>query len=357
MDISALIDPCLKQAQVRRNKMAKTTKKSYRWQLRIYANWLSSRDLDTPSPENIVDWMDHIQRPKGEGGRGFSPRSTHAAWAALVRFDKWLVANKDIPEYKESGIPKYELPDIPDPVQYSLTDFDADRMGNAVESIPDPFRRALARAVYMVLSTASLRNAEVRGLEVANYNAREQSMYVVHGKGNKNRTVGLCDQCCTALDFWLRTRPSDTRHKLLFCWDRVRGLGEGGVRMLTREISRAAGFNAGEKSHRPHAMRHGSATRAHNNGESLDQVRVRLGQSDIRTTQIYLHTDEKALHLTRNVTQLNLDAALADGDFKRFAADVEQLRTSPSQTAKEIKKSRDPRMRPRSKLKREKPWK
>lgn len=361
MNTTLLIDECLEQGLLR-HKLVDTTVKSYRWHLRRFAGWLTAQALDTPDPDNISRFMDHLQRDKARGGIGFAPRSTRAAWYALRYFDKWMLANK---HQAVSAMPAYELPTLGDAESYVMSAHDADLLCDAVERLEDPFRKALARAVFMLVTTGGLRNCEVRKLVIADYDRQQQKIHVVKSKRKRTRWVCLCSQCCEAIDFWLTMRPAETAHKNLFCWDGVRHLGDKGLWKLMEDVSHAAGFEGVVKEHKPHAARHHAGTRALNNGETIDQVRIRLGHSDIKTTQIYLHTEEEAMHETRNSTALNQDAAKMDEEYRRYLDEM-RLReetiarkaipppSPPPAPALESKppKISDPRDRPKGKLRR-----
>jgi site-specific recombinase XerD len=361
MNFTKLIDECLERGLLRR-KLVETTVKSYRWHLRRYAAWMLAQGLETPDADNLAQFMDHLQRAKERGGIGFSPRSTRAAWYALRYFDRWLIQNKHL---LGSAMPTdYELPNLDDPEIVVMSNSDADLLFNSIEKIEDPFRRAMARGVFSLLATAALRPCEVRAARVSNYDATARTIQCVKSKRGKTRKVGLSDQCCAALDIWLALRPEHTKHGKLFCWDGVRALGPEGLRALMEEVSHAAGFEGREKTHKPRAARKHGASRALKNGEDIDQVRIRLGHSSIKTTQIYLHTDQESLHETRNSTSLNLDPALADTEFQRHieevrrreagAAEAKAKPAKPKQTPAHEKPdpAKDPYLRQRSKLKR-----
>jgi len=55
---------------------------------------------------------------------------------------------------------------------------------------------------------------------------------------------------------------------------------------------------------RLYTLRHSRASHLHNKGVSIYDIANFLGHSDIRSTQIYLHTDKNYLEKLRKLTEI-----------------------------------------------------
>ena len=217
------IAACLEQAQNRR-RLARTSHKMYRWHLNCYAAWKRSRTCEPilPTTADLVEYFDTLQLDHAHGGKAYRPRTMHALRNALNFFDGWL---------KTSGVtPKRVMPeDYPWPrldaaEKPATSPKESAASAIAANSLPesDPFRSALARAVFFVLATTAIRLNEILQLDVRDFSREELTLTIRHGKGDKFRKLSLSDECVPALNDWLEMRPRDTKHKALFCWDRVR---------------------------------------------------------------------------------------------------------------------------------------
>ena len=118
----------------------------------------------------------------------------------------------------------------------------------------------------------------------------------VIGKGNKERTVYLNDACIKALRDYLVVRPTeDIKDKdALFISKRKQRISNKSVQHIVKKYLEKAGLDT--KKYSVHKLRHTAATLMYQHGDvdirALQQI---LGHSNISTTQIYTHVDNKTL--------------------------------------------------------------
>lgn len=149
-------------------------------------------------------------------------------------------------------------------------------------------------AILELLYATGMRVGELTGLDLSDIDESRQTL-LVHGKGNKDRTVPFGNPARRALQTWLgagrpvllrstATGASEARQAVF--------LGIRGARINQREVRRivhAASARAGVPDISPHALRHSAATHLLDGGADLREVQELLGHSSLATTQKYTH--------------------------------------------------------------------
>lgn len=121
-----------------------------------------------------------------------------------------------------------------------------------------------------------LRVSEVVKLQPENYNPATKLLEIKGAKGDKDRHIPISPE----VEKGIKHLPISV-----------------GIRALQLSIKRDAKRALGKDIHF-HTLRHSGATYYHNDkGWDLRQVQIFLGHSDIKTTQIYDHTNP--VHLTK----------------------------------------------------------
>jgi integrase/recombinase XerD len=111
------------------------------------------------------------------------------------------------------------------------------------------------RALIVLLYRTGLRISEALALRPKDINLDIGSVTVLHGKGNRLRTVGIDPGADPHIEAWLERResfgpPADAP---LFCTPRGESLGANSLRQSLRTLARRAGI---EKRVHPHGFRH-----------------------------------------------------------------------------------------------------
>lgn len=162
-------------------------------------------------------------------------------------------------------------------------------------------------AVEMMLSTGC-RVSELCNIKISEIDGDK---LIVHGKGNKDRTVYLNAKAIVAVENYMKERtdsnpylfpggyfksgPKD-RGKWYMNADKVdkeRRYSTSGMEGKVRKI----GKRAGVENVFPHRFRRTCATLALRRGMPLEQVSKMLGHEDLSTTQIYLDLSEEDLRM------------------------------------------------------------
>jgi len=143
------------------------------------------------------------------------------------------------------------------------------------------------RALITVMYRAGLRVEEALALRPADVDPDRGTVRVLHGKGDKARTVGIDDGALGVISVWLaeRKRLGINGRSTLFCTLAGGPLSTDQVRQMTRRRAAKAGI---EKRVHPHALRHAYASELAHEGTPVNVIQKALGHSTLATTSIYL---------------------------------------------------------------------
>ena len=143
-------------------------------------------------------------------------------------------------------------------------------------------------ALIATLYRSGVRIGEALALYPKDLSARQGTIQVLHGKGGKQRVVGLDAWGWGWLGRWLEVRSSlgvNGRHRL-FCTLRGKPLIQPYVSNMLKRVARHAGV---EKRVHCHGLRHSFASQAVLDGVNVAAISQQLGHSNVATTAVYLH--------------------------------------------------------------------
>jgi len=142
------------------------------------------------------------------------------------------------------------------------------------------------KALIMVLYRAGLRISEALDLRVADVNPARGTLRVLHGKGNKARTVSIDPGAMAVVQRWIDTRRQlGLRNGTLFCTLAGKPVLSGYVRDM---LKRSAGKAGLEKRVHPHGLRHTNAVEMDHERVPLSVISRHLGHSSSAVTARYI---------------------------------------------------------------------
>lgn len=142
-------------------------------------------------------------------------------------------------------------------------------------------------------------NLGIRVSELCNLNldSIQEKFLTVRGKGDKERTVYLNHACITALKKYLdneRSHMKDAdKNPSLFLSQKGTRLTRQRVAKIVKQINHSSGLD--KKKLSPHKLRHTSATMMYKSGADIRSLQQILGHSNVSTTQIYTHIEDKEI--------------------------------------------------------------
>jgi site-specific recombinase XerD len=142
------------------------------------------------------------------------------------------------------------------------------------------------RALLALLWRAGLRCSEALDLRPADVDFAGGCVRVLHGKGDKSRTVGVDGQALDVVRGWLGAREAaGLTSPWLFCTRDGGRMQSRYVRALTARLAVRAGVQ--HRCH-PHALRHTMAVELVREGWPVPYISKQLGHSNVAVTDIYL---------------------------------------------------------------------
>jgi site-specific recombinase XerD len=157
------------------------------------------------------------------------------------------------------------------------------------------------RALIAVLYRAGLRVAEGLALQLKDVDLETGHLVVLHGKGNRRRTVGLDPEACAIVERWARRRrelaiprfwtsPEGERIPApLFCVISRPNKGKPMYASVFREKLKDLADRAGvERRVHPHGLRHTHAFELATEGVPVHVIRKQLGHTSLATTERYI---------------------------------------------------------------------
>jgi integrase/recombinase XerD len=184
---------------------------------------------------------------------------------------------QDLVDYIEKTSKKIKMNRKP-PEYYDVSI--ADKLLTGIENIMD-------KAIIAVFLFCGLRKSELINLTLSDI--RDNCLYV-RGKGDKDREVPLNITCNNIINEWLKIR-SKSEYQNIFISHVNQPFSPTGIDYILRKWCKKLKINY--KS--PHKLRHSCATMLLEQGYDTRYIQEFLGHSDISTTQIYTHVNNKKL--------------------------------------------------------------
>jgi site-specific recombinase XerD len=147
------------------------------------------------------------------------------------------------------------------------------------------------RALIVVMWRAGLRVGEALALRAKDVDLDEGTIAVLHGKGDRARTVGVDPQALAVVEAWIRVRRElgIGAAAPLFCTisgqSRGKRIGDPYVRDALKELACKAGI---EHRVHPHGLRHTHAAELAREGVPVHVIRRQLGHLSLETTARYI---------------------------------------------------------------------
>lgn len=153
----------------------------------------------------------------------------------------------------------------------------------------------LAKVAILTMFYAGLRVSECLDLKVKDVDMEKKILRVIAGKGNKNRTIPICDKLLVIFkdyntwredsEYFLTTKASG-------------GFSRTRLTAIIRDTRRELKL---EKKVTPHMFRHSFASRLVLKDVNIVNISKLLGHSDVKVTSIYMHTDMTQLEEAVNL--------------------------------------------------------
>lgn len=149
--------------------------------------------------------------------------------------------------------------------------------------------------IMIFFLNCGMRISELCGINLSDINS--DNMLTIRGKGNKERILYLNDSCISAMNDYLKVRPTDgvKDKNALFISRKKCRITPKGVQYILDRYLKKIGLNG--QGYSPHKLRHTAATLMYQKGGvDVRTLQAILGHSNLGTTQIYTHVaDEQVI--------------------------------------------------------------
>lgn len=265
-------------------RKAKQTIASYLRDLHHYAQYLQELGITQVEEIRESDVQDFLL----ELGENAANATINRHLSSIRSFHRFLSMNH---------------PQLPDPSRFlkgskkqaHLPHFlNESQIHTILESFSDSDLDLCHKAVIELLYGCGLRVSECCELRLSNLHL-EQGLLKVNGKGSKERMLPLHQEGVTCLRQYLRfVRPQweQVRTPYVFINSRGHPLTRQYVHQMIKAQLKALGMRS---DYSAHSFRHSFATHLLDGGADLRIVQELLGHSDIQTTQIYTHVQNRRL--------------------------------------------------------------
>lgn len=154
------------------------------------------------------------------------------------------------------------------------------------------------RAILELLYSTGLRNAELCGLQVGDVDLQSRTVFVRHGKGDKERLVPLGKKAVEAITAYVGVYGELSAGRSLGP-ELPLFLTKAGARVeahvLEKQLRRYVKLARLDPSTTPHSLRHACATHLLKGGADIRQIQSLLGHSSLEATQIYTKVETSDL--------------------------------------------------------------
>jgi site-specific recombinase XerD len=243
--------------------------KNYLNTLKHFAVWLDV-PIEEVTPKKVLAYIDLLL------DQNLKPKTINCHLDSIRGFYEYLRSEEDliIPNPVKTG---YALK-LSKPLPKHLRD-------EQISTLLGVITKARDRAMFMLMLRCGLRVEEVANLSLAAMDLKRRRIYVLNGKGSKDRVVYISSDAYDALVGYLRLRPR-SRAKRVFLVEkgtyRGKPISVRGIQKRMESYAKKAGLKVS-----CHHLRHTMATQMLNADADLVTIQDILGHSRIKTTQRY----------------------------------------------------------------------
>lgn len=252
--------------------------------------------IDMLNADVIGGFLNHL-----DADNGSSPATRNHRLAAIRSFFKFAAGCK--PEYIERMSSLSNLKPVRDD-PFSKAEFMTEAAIQAILAAPDTSTRIGVRDQFMMilLYDSGARIQELMNLKICDIRQSKTATVILHGKGNKIRSVPLTENTMQHLKRYLAIFhegvPQESKRPLFYVTHKgtMEPMNDDTARIRIyhyANIARELCSEVPQKVH-PHMFRHSRAMHLYQHGMPLELVSQWLGHKNVVTTQIYAYADTEA---------------------------------------------------------------
>ncbi|MEG0526852.1 tyrosine recombinase [Amedibacillus sp. YH-ame10] len=277
------------------DQKSNATIQSYRTDLKEYVQYLKQEnisDMNDIEYQHIQNFLDFLGKDQYDGTSLIRSKrkgsSINHMITSIHMFHRYITM-----AYPQIMDPAIHIRSKKTPKHLPVY-FNIDDMDRLLNSFGNSDQELFEKAILELLYGCGLRVSECCGL-LLNQTHLEQGFLRVIGKGDKERMVPMHERCVKALRVYLEVvRKGWERRRSPYVFINASGnpLTRQYVHTLIKSKLKEQNLNEQLSAH---SFRHSFASHLLDGGADLRVVQELLGHSDIATTQIYTHIQNKRL--------------------------------------------------------------
>lgn len=273
------------------SRLSQTTISSYQWAFKLFTDFVGEETLvHNITSDEIRRFLTHLKEELKLSGK-----SRANVWIVLSSFWSWAEREPALrtphiikgivqqPKYTKKKIVPYTQAEVMAMVEACGHQAGwSTKRGNIVHAVRDTALRD--RAVLILLVDTGLRASELCNLKIGDYTPETGAIDVLHGKGDKERTVIAGVNARKALWRYLASRPAARPADPLFASRSGLPLQKDNLRHLVQRVAQRTGV----KGATLHKFRHTFAINFLRNGGNVIELKKLLGHEQMETVTIYV---------------------------------------------------------------------
>ncbi len=261
-------------------KLSNNTLLSYMYNIDKYLDYLNKK-VNNITEEDIKNFLIQLQ------DKNISKRSVAHYLSVIKEYHKFLIINNYVPKNVSENIEGIKLPKtLPDVLSVE----EVDKLLDIKLVTPFDYRN---KAMLELMYATGLRVSEIVDLKVNDIDISECSLRSIT-KGRKERIVPIGEVALNYLELYISKYRNSLKKKYicdyLFLNNHGKKISRVGFFKMLKNILKIKNIN---KVVSPHTLRHSFASHLLEYGADIRSVQELLGHSDIKTTEIYTHINNR----------------------------------------------------------------
>ncbi len=253
--------------------------------------------FETLTLQDFYSYLSYLDNEKNDTA------STRARKISAIKsFYKYLYSEIEVINSNVSE--KLSNPKISQRQPVYLTLTETERLLDTINNEKNDFLRSRDLAIVFTFLTTGMRLSELVSIDITDI---VNDHFNIIGKGNKERTVYLTDNCLQLIYSYILVRAKyigDKDIDALFISTRKKRISNRAVQSTIDKYLKKAGFDTSIYS--THKLRHTAATLMYKYGNvDIRALKDILGHASVSTTQIYTHLDDEDLKKAVNKNPLS----------------------------------------------------
>ncbi|XDD52183.1 tyrosine-type recombinase/integrase [Leptospira sp. WS92.C1] len=148
------------------------------------------------------------------------------------------------------------------------------------------------KTIFTLLYSSGIRIGELEQLKINHIDFERKSIFIVEGKGSKQRYAILADQAAYLINQYIKSYQPTSYLFFSFAKGRNFHINMRWIQIRFKEICKASGII---KNASVHSLRHSFASHLLEDGYSIFYIQKLLGHTALNSTLIYLHVSPQYL--------------------------------------------------------------